>query len=426
MELATIAHVEKHFSVRSVESPRSAVHLRKEVARQLRRNMALLTEAFGLDSNYTERDAAALVLAAIDFVESAVVEKPAAEDWRIDDMPGVSMRQAPWGKCIIALPANAVLPLAVILPCAFLEAGNELVVSAPRNGHRTMAIVDQCMQAAGYPFAWFSGGTRQLVDHCIGTASVDCLYYVGSSSALPDLAARCAAVGIELIYEGEGRGAMVVAGDLAPEQVRAAAIAVVEAKDAWNGQMCSAPDTIFVHQTVADSFRSAFEEESKRRRRAARADVMTEKARAFVSQMADKGGRPSPLDGLTGAMQSPTLLWVEMPSGIDSAIELFGPVAMACEFADPEDVIRQVNLSRFGLQLSIFTLNTELAKSFIQRVSVARVCVNMLPVNQNPSYPWGAYGRSGRSEVCTFSEKAYRKTVVESWGKPSSFAKAPA
>lgn len=378
-----------------------------------------LTEQYARETGYSHDDSKALVEAAVAFLDQ--YESRDASLLGMEECGSLSsmhVSNVPWGRVIIALPSNAVLPLAVILGFAFMQAGNRVVLSAPRNGKGTMEIIASCFAAAGCPLAWYSSGSRTLVDACLAERGIDCLYFVGGSSHYAEIAGRCAAAGIELIYEGEGRGAMVVDASLTDSQVRAAANCLFESKRLWSGRMCSAPNFVVVAKNQAIVFVDEFDRLARAAEPSESPAEMSAACVGFLESRLRGGDKLVPARSRLEDTRTPVLLWRDSIVHDGAEAEMFGPVTLGSAYRDEGELLEVLGKSRFGLQLTIFSVDQRLLSRVVRTSRVARVCVNMLPVNQDPSFAWGAYGLSGRSEVCTFVEKAYRRVLIECWGGP--------
>lgn len=409
------------FARRNTESRGDAAVRKDALAAALSAAKPQLVEVFSGETGYSQYDAGALIDAALQYVRQYDPTHPDGPDaGAIAALPPMSFVHAPWGRTVIALPANAVLPLAVILGLAFAQAGNRVVLSAPRNGHETMKLVAMCFASAGYDLAWWSSGSRSLIDTSIAERSIECLYFIGGSAHYADISGRCAEAGIELIFEGEGRSTMIVDDTLSREQVRASAVCLFDSKRLWGGRMCSAPNSVLVARAVANAFVDEF---------ARLASVTTDAPVALPPQCVDflaarlvEGARLIPVGTDLSAPSAPVLVWHDDLIQDSAAVELFGQATLGSIYDDDQALLQELGRSRYGLQLSVFSNDGKWVSRLMRDGRVARVCVNMLPVSQDPTFAWGAYGLSGRSPVCTFAEKAYRKILVESWGLPAEFA----
>lgn len=421
IELTSYDAARAWFALRNTELWRGAAARKDALVTALAAAKPQLVEVFSSETGYSQYDAGALVDAALWFVQQYDPTHPDVSDaGAIASLPLMSFVHAPWGRTVIVLPANAVLPLAVILGLAFAQAGNRVVLSAPRNGRRTMELVATCFASAGYDLAWWSSGSRSLIDASIAGRSIECLYFIGGSTHYADISGRCAEAGIELIFEGEGRSAMVVDDSLSRDQVRASAACLFDSKRLWGGRMCSAPNSVLVARAVAGAFTEEF---------ARLASATTDAPIALPPQCVDflaarlvEGARLIPADTDLSAPRAPVLVWHEDLIQDSTSLELFSQATLGSIYDDDDALLQELGRSRYGLQLSVFTNDRTLLSRLLHDGRVARVCVNMLPVNQDPTFAWGAYGLTGRSAVCTFAEKAYRKILVESWGVPAEFA----
>ncbi|MEZ5440239.1 MAG: aldehyde dehydrogenase family protein [Lysobacterales bacterium] len=370
-----------------------------------------LVAAVAKDAGYSLDDARALVLAALTFLKGLNGGR-FGERSRVLLSAGSSSHRVPWGKVLIVIPNNAVAPLAVILPVAFALAGNTVAFAGGRSSGESLGVVSQIFEGAGAPIRFEKEGARAAVDLALGLDPVDLLYVVGSSSMYPSLAQRAAERGVDLIFEGEGGGSLVVDKG-SPCHLRAAVDALISAKLRWRGQMCSAPLAVFVNSEVLNEFERIVSDACLTSDWGEQAPVLlSAEAQAALSRVSEV---------LPGARRD----WSQPLSRVHAigpvgateifSTEIFGPVFLYESWSEVDGLKRQLSMSRFGLQLTVFSEDEHLIHQLIGSARVARVCLNMQPTNQDPLLPWGGYRRSGRSEVVSFLDKAYRSVLIESW-----------
>lgn len=285
----------------------------------------------------------------------------------VADAPGAHIELRPWGRCLVCTPANAPAPLALALPLALVAAGNQVVLAPSGKARGTALRLGRMVaETVGGVVLW-DGRVRDAVTALTG--DIDLVYYLGGSSAFPDLAATCARAGVELIYEGEGNGVAVIDDGFAFAD---AAAALIAAKNAFAGRMCSAPNAIAVPRGTAAAFTAAWH----------------------------RSGPAPPLTAI-----EPLAAAVER--------ELFRPEAFLVEYADWASLGRELASVRHRLQLSIFSHDEARIERLIADTRFARYTVNRCPIDQDPLLPWGGYGRSGRADVLDFYRKGLRRVIVE-------------
>ena len=352
------------------------LHLLARLARRLEAEQPHLERLMMAETGYTRAECAELLHAAHRFASGldelmtlhralAAAESEGYSD--ISEDPGANIELRPWGRCLICTPANAPAPLALILPLALVAAGNQVVLAPSGKARGTALRLGRLVaETVGGVVLW-DGRVRDAVSGLMG--DIDLVYYLGGSSAFPDLAATCARAGVELIYEGEGNGVAVIDQGM---PLAAAVPSLVAAKTAFAGRMCSAPNAIAVPRGAAADFTAAWHRQP---------------------------GAPAlmPAASLAAAVER----------------ELFRPEAFLVEYADWGGLARELAAVRHRLQLSIYSRDERRIDQLVAATRFARYVVNRCPIDQDPLLPWGGYGRSGRADVLDFYRKGLRRVVVE-------------
>ncbi len=352
------------------------LHLLARLARRLDAEEPHLERLMMAETGYTRAECAELLRAAHRFATGlddlmtlhralAGAESEAYRD--VADDPEVQIELRPWGRCLVCTPANAPAPLALALPLALVAAGNQVVLAPSGKARGTALRLGRLVaETVGGVVLW-DGRVRDAVDALLG--DIDLVYYLGGSSAFPDLAASCARGGVELIYEGEGNGVAVIDEGF---DFPAAVPSLIAAKNAFGGRMCSAPNAIAVPRGRAAAFTAAWH-------RHAAAPPLT------------------PIGSLAAAVER----------------ELFRPEAFLVEYGDWGALGRELAAVRHRLQLSIFSRDEARIERLVAATRFARYAVNRCPIDQDPLLPWGGYGRSGRADVLDFYRKGLRRVIVE-------------
>lgn len=349
--------------------------MRSSLIREQISLVALVREKCG----YRESEANDLWCAAVQFVDAlpSIVQMherlTGFENELLAEMnPGVKVQLQPWGSTLVALPSNAPLPLAVIIAIAFKASGNDIMFCAPA---RVRPVVEFSLSlvsgAIGVEVASLSSAsTRDTVATSLANRSISLLYFAGSSSAYADLAERCAASGVQLLFEGSGNSVTVVG----PEADASAAVKMIErAKAGFNGKMCSAPNAVLVHESLVGELRGA-------------------------------------LNRMAG---------VELlnADSIDKATEheFFDERLAFVAWADWDAVIQDLARLPYQLQVTGLGLSEHQEAALQQRTGFARYCFDMVGAAQDVRLPWGGYGRSGNGQPEDFFRKGLRRAVRESW-----------
>ncbi len=377
---------------------------------------------FQAESGYTSMDSAVLWDAVERFigglsnlvcgsVERDITEKKIIS--RVSSEAFVCSR--PWGRVLICIPANATVPLAAIVPLALLVAGNAVVVAGSRRTLATTdALVSAVAQLAPERVVLWEGRFFDAVELLVEPRLVDCVYFMGSSGFHPALASRCADAGIHLIYEGEGNGCAVIDETVQDEILNKTASALVESKHFCFGRMCSAPNTIAVHEEIADALIDRILELGAGRPlpfslpricgidRWAMITKMIESGTCIRPDLAHLAFAPGQVVVLEGSTLHATL-----------ERELLCPAVHAVRWSDWNLLIQEIGVARHRLQLTLFTQDSSRQREVVDRTHFARYCFNRCPTVQDPLLAWGNFGRSGESRVQDFVAKGLRPMIIE-------------
>lgn len=335
--------------------------------------------------------------------ENAVMRKTA---WPAE------IKLEPLGHVLVCIPANAAIPLAAIVPLALLAGGNSVTIAASRESRSSALKILEALKDLGTFNVW-EGGIRDAVEaHLASEKKVNAIYFIGSSRLYADVAAKCAANGITLIFEGEGRGVAVLDDTLDELSIKNAARDIVKAKTFCNGKMCSSPQIVLVHETIVSHAVQAFRIECKtsglnQSVKTAVGEQIWKTVKAYVGDLGD------PYPALRGGESIHPFFWETKSDYVNLHGELFCPGFVVAKYDNEILTNNQALLSGFNLQVTLFTRDHVRVKVLIEKSNFARYCVNMNPCLQDPILPWGNYGKSGFSDVVDFYKKGLRRVVVE-------------
>lgn len=318
----------------------------------------------------------------------------------------------PRGRVLCVIPGNAAIPLAAIIPAAMVAAGNLAIVGiSSRARDSGIGLATEVGRHCADGLVLWSGSIRALVGSCIRHRAVDCLYFVGSSSHYPEMARECAAAGVDLLFEGEGNGVALIDHPIPEPDLLAAVRLILKSKQFCNGQMCSAPNVVLVHEDVLEHARSLYRSHSEQ----------FQLGRS-IGQIVGEDRLVTLLKGTalaeerTSVARERTPIWADgMPFESAVSTETACPLVYACTYKDSTGVAALMRKTKYRLQLSVFGSPQRLSKTIIQSAPQARVTFNMCPTSQDPLLPWGNYGGSGVSPVVDFVMKGLVRTIHENW-----------
>jgi len=173
-----------------------------------------------------------------------------------------------------------------------------------------------------------------------------------------------------------------------------------------SGQICISVQRIYVHQSIEREFTRHFVEATKKLvigdpldkncdvgpmidiREAERTEQWIHEAESNGAEILTGGKR-------NGAMFEPTVLTRVTPEMKVVSDEIFAPVVSIIPYADFDDMLRQVDNSRYGLQAGIYTQKIDYAFKAIKKINVGGIMINDAPIFRVDHMPYGGNKESG-------------------------------
>jgi len=295
----------------------------------------------------------------------------------------------PLGVVGIIAPWNYPLALAVSDAIPALISGNAVVLKPALETPFTALLAVQLLQEAGLPEDLFQVVTGR--GNIIGPpliAGSDFLCFTGSSQTGRAIASQAGEHLIPCSMELGGKNPMLVLNDANLDQAVAGA---VQGCFANAGQLCISCERLYVQSGIYERFLQAFVERTTTLRLAAsldyEADVgcLMSKAqllkvdthvREAVAQGAIvlAGGCAQPNIG--PFFYEPTILTGVTPQMQVAQSETFGPVVAVYRFEQIEEAVQVANDSTYGLNASIWTRNTRMARQLARQLQCGTVNIN--------------------------------------------------
>jgi succinate-semialdehyde dehydrogenase/glutarate-semialdehyde dehydrogenase len=226
--------------------------------------------------------------------------------------------------------------------------------------------------------------------------------------------------GKKFVFEGPGKDPFIV---LPGADLEAAAQELAFSKYIYAGQTCTAPERVYVHESLHDAFVERFVELSRQIKVGDPADpdtemgpVASERAianiKAQLKDAVDKGARIALGGQIDGHMVYPTVVVGATQDMLGIRKETFGPVSFISTFKNAEEAFRLARDNRYGLRASVY--GDEKAVAFGHKLlggpychpvdEMMFGCFGTVGVNQGRSESWvgafvskpvGGYGNSG-------------------------------
>jgi len=318
-----------------------------------------------------------------------------------------TLRQ-PMGVITAIVPWNFPFPIACWKVAPALAAGNTVVLKPASQSPLTAILLGQLAHQAGLP-----AGALQVVPGP-GSAIGDALAthplirkvsFTGSTeigSRIMGLAARdLKRISLEL----GGKSPNIVFADADIEQAASSSPMSVFAN---TGQDCCARSRVFVERRALDKFVERFIAATKTivvddpAKDATQVGPLVSASQRTVSEEfiegARKDGREIAFGGKRplpkGYFLEPTVVLGVEPSDRIWQEEVFGPVVCIRPFDDEEQMLREVNASRYGLSGSLWTNDLKRALRVSRRVESGVISINSHS-SVHVEAPFGGFKQSG-------------------------------
>jgi succinate-semialdehyde dehydrogenase/glutarate-semialdehyde dehydrogenase len=262
-----------------------------------------------------------------------------------------------------------------------LAAGCSIIIRPSANSPLSAYILGELLHKINFPKGVVNilcGPTAEVADTLSTSKIPRVITLIGSSETGRKIIASSATSIKKLSMELGGNAPVLVFEDA---DVKKAATEVAALKTGNTGQICVAPNRIFVHKKVYEEFLNLLKEKFERTKigfgRENKPDMgplIDKKSRDRVLKMVQDdvaagatlvtGGKiPAGMD--TGSFMEPTILTGITPKHRCFREEIFGPVAAIIQFEDEDKVIEMANDTEYGLSSYLYTNDSKR----IQRVS---------------------------------------------------------
>ncbi|WP_028696415.1 aldehyde dehydrogenase family protein [Pseudomonas cremoricolorata] len=194
---------------------------------------------------------------------------------------------------------------------------------------------------------------------------------------------------------------------LADVEVEAAVQGIVQTAYVHQGQVCAAPERLYIHRSKVEAICAGLAERLGQMQVGPAMDeraqfgplanqahhrkivALLDQARARGQVLCGGHGLPVP-----GYFVEPTLLIAQGADDPFMREETFGPIVCVQPFDDEEELVRLINDSPFGLGASIWTNDLSKAMRLIPRIEAGTVWINMHTF-LDPAVPFGGVKGSG-------------------------------
>ncbi|SDR81646.1 NAD-dependent succinate-semialdehyde dehydrogenase [Gramella sp. MAR_2010_147] len=310
----------------------------------------------------------------------------------------------PIGVVLAVMPWNYPFWQVFRFAAPALMAGNIGVLKHASNVMRSANNIQKVFERAGFPEACFQNmvlGSSKIED-IIRDPRIKAVTLTGSKPAGAAVASTAGQEIKKSVLELGGSNALVIFKDA---NISESVKTCVQARFQNTGQSCIAGKRLIIHDSIAEEFTEEFVKQVRELKSGdplnedtfigtlARVDL----AEDLENQIQDsvKAGAKIVLGGNRNkAYMEPTILTDVTPEMSMFKDETFGPAIGITTFNKDQEAIDLVNISDFGLGVSIFTEDMQFAEKIIPEFEDGAVFVNEL-VKSDPRLPFGGTKISG-------------------------------
>jgi phenylacetaldehyde dehydrogenase len=320
----------------------------------------------------------------------------------------------PVGVVGAIVPWNFPMSMACWKLAPALATGNTVVLKPAEETSLSTLRLAELIGEAGFPDGVVNvvTGTGPAAGAAIAEhAGIDKVAFTGSTD-VGRLVARAATGNLKKVsLELGGKSPHIVLPDADPGQVAAAAADAIFFNQ---GQTCTAGSRLYVHRRIYDDVLAALTERAQRIVVGPGTDPGTEmgplvsatqlaRVAGYLASGHDEGaklvtggGRPAGLGAeyRDGYFLEPTIFVETNHSMRVVREEIFGPVLVAMEWEDVDDLVAMANDTCYGLSAGIWTQNLTMAHRIAAAIRAGTIWVNCYNLT-DPASPFGGYKQSG-------------------------------
>ena len=306
------------------------------------------------------------------------------------------------GVCLIIAPWNYPFNLAFGPLVSCLAAGNAAIIKPSEMAPATSALVASLVAET------FPPELVTVIEGAVDTSTAllalpfDHIFFTGSPAVGKIVMAAAAKSLASVTLELGGKSPTIIGPDA---NLKRAADWIAFGKFSNAGQTCIAPDHLFVHASIKDTFVAILRDIIAKAY--GKSGTSPDLARVENSHHADriagllddaiqKGAQVTLGGARDGTYIAPTLIETVTPQMDIDHEEIFGPVLPIMPFDDLGTVIAQINARPKPLSLYIFDKNKSRVDRIIAQTSSGHVGVNLTMLQfSHANLPFGGVNHSG-------------------------------
>ena len=331
----------------------------------------------------------------------------------------------PFGVVGIIIPWNVPVLLFALKVGAALATGNTVVLKSSEKAPLTSIKLASLIKEAGFPpgvvniLAGYGIPSGKAIAEHMDIRKISFTGSVRTGRLIQEMSAKSNLKNVTLELGGKTPAIIFDDADLS------VAVPATQFSIQWNsGQICIANSRIYVHEKIAEQFKTEFQKLFTSAKIGDPLDKTTNHGPQAdkiqfdnISRYIESGKKSAKLlvggerAGDKGYFVKPTI-FVDAPEHSEIVKEeIFGPVVVINTFTDEDDVIAKANDTEFGLYASVFTKDIDRAIRVVKALESGSVSVNCASPSRAAGFPFGGYKASGIGrEGGLYSMKAFSET----------------
>ena len=319
---------------------------------------------------------------------------------------GFTFRE-PLGVIGAISPFNFPLNLVAHKVAPAIASGNTVVLKPATYTPITSIKLGEIMLSAGVPQGTLNiitGPGSTVGDAIVRDARISKITFTGSASVGLGITEKA---GLKRITLELGSNSPVIIDENAPQNAGQKIVErCVFGSFAYAGQVCISIQRIYVHQDIKDEFLKQFLKAVSELKSGDPLDEDTDigpmitegdanRVKQWVDEAVSQGAKVLIGGKHKGPMFEPTVLTDVTPEMKVVAQEIFAPVVSIMGFNDWEQVIKEANNSKYGLQAGVYTNDVKKAFYAAKNLEAGGIIINDIPTYRVDHIPYGGVKKSG-------------------------------
>ena len=308
-----------------------------------------------------------------------------------------ALHPEPKGVALVIAPWNFPFMLALVPVVSAIAAGNAVVVKPSEMTPATSALIARILPAALPGLVEVVEGGPEA-SQALLALPFDHIFFTGSPAVGKIVMAAAAANLVPVTLELGGKSPVVVGADA---DLARAASWIAWGKVLNAGQICVAPDHVYVHSSVKDAFTTALEAKLRQMAKGGVTAIVNERHYARLTRLIDDASAQGAVVQALGVDQPKTrhmatrLLTGTTADMLISNEEIFGPLLPLIAFDDLTEAVSSINAGPKPLTLYAFG-GAGLVERLRDETSSGSLGVNLtiMPFIHS-NLPFGGVGNSG-------------------------------